>query len=68
MLIIHKKRKIYEIPDVHKELEEMTEDEQEMMQKPLHQREIWELKRLIRVSFKCNQLAPESLENSYKLG
>ena len=46
----------------------MTEDEQEIKNQSKNLREIWELKRLIRVSFKRDYKAPDSLENSYKIG
>jgi len=45
------------VPEIQKELEELTEGEEEIKGFPRAQQEIWDVKRQIRVSFK-RDLAP----------
>jgi serine/threonine protein kinase len=46
----------------------MTEDEEEIKTKPDNFREIWEIKRDIKVSFKRDVKAPDTLMKYYKIG
>ena len=43
---------IYEIEDVKKELEELSEDEDDLDQRPAYHKEIWEIKAKIKKNFK----------------
>lgn len=43
---------IYEIEDVKKELEELSEDEDDLDQRPVYHKEIWEIKAKIKKNFK----------------
>lgn len=59
---------MYEIRDVQDELEELTDDEEEILKKSPRAIEIWEIKRDIRVSFKRDQKAPPTKLEYYKIG
>jgi serine/threonine protein kinase len=59
---------IYEVKDVEAELEMLTEDEDEISLKPLYEREIWEIKKNIKLSFKKDLKAPDTDFDYYKVG
>lgn len=61
-----KARRLYEIQDVQDELEELTEDEAEL-EDPA-KKEIWRIKRDIKVSFKKTKQPPPSKLSYYKIG
>lgn len=46
----------------------MTEDEEEIKKKSPRAQEIWELKRLIKISFKRDEAPPSSSVAFYKIG
>jgi len=51
---------LYEVADVQAELEELTDDEEEIKLKSPRAIEIWEIKRDIRVAFKRDRRAPDT--------
>jgi serine/threonine protein kinase len=53
---------------VEAELEMLTEDEDEISLKPLYEREKWEIKKMIKLSFKRDMKAPDTDFNFYKVG
>ena len=50
------------------QLEELTEDEEEIRKKSPRAQEKWELKRTIKISFKRDEAPPESTISFYKIG
>lgn len=55
------KKVIYEIRDVHNELEELSEDEQEIRYKEPRVQEVWAIKREIKKGFKVHSRPPETI-------
>lgn len=46
----------------------LTEDEEEISLKPLYEREKWEIKKMIKLSFKKDMKAPDTDFTFYKVG
>jgi hypothetical protein len=67
-LLMQKSRKIYEVEHVQKELEEMTDDEEEIKKQSPRKQEIWEIKKDIKVSFKRDSKPPLTKFEYYKFG
>lgn len=63
-----KKVFIYEVKDVKEELEELTEDEDEINLKPKFEKEKWLIKKQIKLSFKKDMKAPDTEFDFYKIG
>jgi hypothetical protein len=63
-----KKRIIYEIGDVQDELEEMTEDEEEIKKQSPRKKDIWDIKKDIKVSFKRDSKSPLTKLDYFKFG
>ena len=63
-----KERKLYEVEDVQKELEDLTEDEEEIKQRSPRQFEIWGIKKDIKIAFKKDLVAPKPCLEYYKMG
>lgn len=59
---------IYDINDVKNKLEEMTEDEDEVMQKSPRTQEIYKIKKINRVAFKRDEAPPATNLEFYKVG
>ena len=57
-LFEHKNRYLYEVADVKLELESLTEDEEVIKNRPEKERQVWEIKRDIKIAFKRFQEAP----------
>ena len=63
-----KKQRLYDVQDIQKELEELTEDEDEIKQHSPKAQAIWEVKRHIKVGFKRYMCPPVTTLNFYKIG
>jgi len=63
-----KEKKLYEVSDVQNELEELTEDEEEIKTRSPRMYEIWEIKKDIKVAFKRDMRPPVTTLKYYKIG
>jgi 5'-AMP-activated protein kinase catalytic alpha subunit len=61
-----KENKLYDVEVIQKELEELTEDAEEIQGRPAHEKQKWEVKRKVRVAFK-RDLAPPFIDISFYL-
>ena len=63
--------KLYDVQDIQKELEELTEDEEEMNEIKKfdpEQKDVWEIKRVIKMHFKKHFCEPPTELKMYKIG
>jgi serine/threonine protein kinase len=59
---------LYDVDAIVKELEELTEDEDEMENMPKWQQEVWAVKRKIKVAFKRDFAPPVTVIDFYHIG
>jgi serine/threonine protein kinase len=60
--------RLYDVQDIQKELEELTEDELDYARSSSAEREHINIKRKIKMNFKRNLCAPSTTESFYRIG
>ena len=60
--------KLYDVEDIQKELEELTEDEDEMRDFPQELQDVWNIKRKIKQHLKRHFCPPQTTLDMYKIG
>lgn len=67
-MMYRKRQKLYDVADIQKELEELSEDEDQIRGQDAYKKEIWDVKRRIKVSFKRDLKPPDTEPFFYKIG